>query len=199
MDKQTRGKLTRENLFSLEQYAEARKEFRARVIEHKRDRRLPLGTNATLYFEDRLTMQYQVQEMLRIERIFEPKAIVEELEAYNPLIPDGGNWKATFMVEFSDPEERREMLKRLVDIEDHVWMQVGDDEKIRPIADEDLDRDSEDKTSAVHFLRFELASSQIGALRNGAELSAGIDHPHYRVDVRPVPRNVRRSLIDDLD
>jgi hypothetical protein len=199
MEQQGREKLTRANLFSLEQYAEARREFRARVIEHKRDRRLPLGTNATLYFEDRLTMQYQVQEMLRIERIFEPKAIDEELEAYNPLIPDGHNWKATFMVEFPDPEERQAMLKSLVDIEDHVWMQVGDGEKIRPIADEDLDRDSEDKTSAVHFLRFELTSSQIEALKNDAELSAGIDHPNYQVDVRPVPENVRRSLIDDLD
>jgi hypothetical protein len=199
MEKQTRQKLTRENLFSLEQYAEARKEFRARVIEHKRDRRLPLGTNATLYFEDRLTMQYQVQEMLRIERIFEPNAIVDELEAYNPLIPDGHNWKATFMVEFSDPEERRAMLKSLVGIEDHVWMQVGDGEKIRPIADEDLARDSEDKTSAVHFLRFELAPAQIEALKSGAGLSAGIDHPNYQVDVRPVAENVRSSLIGDLD
>jgi hypothetical protein len=198
MEKQTRQKLTRENLFSLEQYAEARKEFRARVIEHKRDRRLPLGTNATLYFEDRLTMQYQVQEMLRIERIFEPGAIVDELEAYNPLIPDGHNWKATFMVEFSDSEERRAMLKSLVGIEDHVWMQVGDEEKIRPIADEDLERDSEEKTSAVHFLRFEVAPAQIDALKDGAELSAGIDHPNYQVDV-PVPDNVRRSLIGDLD
>ena len=198
-EKQPRGKLTRESLFSLEQYAEARREFRAKVIEHKRDRRLPLGTNATLYFEDRLTMQYQVQEMLRIERIFEPAAIVEELEAYNPLIPDGHNWKATFMVEFSDAEERRLMLKSLVGIEDHVWMQIGDDEKIRPIADEDLERDSEDKTSAVHFLRFELEPAQIEALKNGAELSAGIDHSDYQVDVRPVPENVRHSLIGDLD
>ena len=199
MEKPTPGKLTRESLLSLEQYAEERKAFRARVIEHKRNRRLPLGTNATLYFEDRLTMQYQVQEMLRIERIFEPKAIMEELEAYNPLIPDGHNWKATFMVEFSDPDVRREMLKRLVDIEDHVWMQIGDDEKMRPIADEDLARDTEDKTSAVHFLRFELAPAQIEALKNGVVLAAGIDHPNYQVDVRPVPDNVRRSLIGDLD
>lgn len=199
MAKQTREKLTRDNIFSLEQYAEARKEFRARVIEHKRDRRLPLGTNATLYFEDRLTMQYQVQEMLRIERIFEPQAINDELEAYNPLIPDGHNWKATFMVEFSDPEERREMLKSLVGIEDRVWMQVDDLEKIRPIADEDLERDSAEKTSAVHFLRFELTREQIEALKNGASLSAGIDHPNYQVDVDPVPENVRESLVGDLD
>jgi hypothetical protein len=199
MGKQTREKLTRDNIFSLEQYAEARKEFRARVIEHKRGRRLPLGTNATLYFEDRLTMQYQVQEMLRIERIFEPQAINDELEAYNPLIPDGHNWKATFMVEFSDSEERRQMLKSLVGIEDRVWMQVDELEKIRPIADEDLERDSAEKTSAVHFLRFELTREQIEALKNGASLSAGIDHPNYQVDVDPVPENVRRSLVGDLD
>ena len=199
MEKHAREKLTRDNIFSLEQYAEARKEFRARVIEHKRNRRLPLGTNATLYFEDRLTMQYQVQEMLRIERIFEPTAINEELEAYNPLIPDGHNWKATFMVEFSDAEERREMLKRLVAIEDHVWMQVEGFGKIRPIADEDLERDSAEKTSAVHFLRFELEREQIDALKSGAGLSAGIDHPRYQVDVQPIPDNVRQSLVDDLE
>ena len=200
MEKRIREKkLTRENLLGLEQYAEVRNAFRKAVIEHKRDRRLPLGTNATLYFEDKLTMQYQVQEMLRIERIFEPAAIVDEIEAYNPLIPDGHNWKATFMVEFADPEERRVMLNSLVGIEDHVWMKIGADEKIRPIADEDLERDTDEKTSAVHFLRFELVPAQIEALKNGAELSAGIDHPGYQVDVQPVPENVRRSLINDLD
>ena len=200
MEKRIREKkLTRENLLGLEQYAEVRNAFRKAVIEHKRDRRLPLGTNATLYFEDKLTMQYQVQEMLRIERIFEPAAIVDEIEAYNPLIPDGHNWKATFMVEFADPEERRVMLNSLVGIEDHVWMKIGADEKIRPIADEDLERDTDEKTSAVHFLRFELVPAQIEALKNGAELSAGIDHPGYQVDVQPVPEDVRRSLINDLD
>lgn len=192
-------KLTRKNLYSLEQYAELRGEFRAQVIEHKKSRRLPLGTNATLYFEDALTMQYQVQEMLRVERIFEPAAINEEIEAYNPLIPDGNNWKATFMVEFSDSEERRKMLTMLVGIEDHVWLQVGEAERIRPIADEDLERDSEEKTSAVHFLRFELTPAQVAALKDGAGLAAGIDHPNYQVDVRPVPDEVRRSLISDLD
>lgn len=192
-------KLTRDNLYSLEKYAEVRGEFRAQVIEHKRNRRLPLGTNATLYFEDHLTMQYQVQEMLRVERIFEPAGINEEIEAYNPLIPDGSNWKATFMVEFSDADERREMLRNLVGIEDHVWLQIGDFERIRPIADEDMERDSEDKTSAVHFLRFELALEQIAALKGGAELAAGIDHRNYQVDVRPVPDNIRKSLIADLD
>ncbi len=192
-------KLTRENLYSLEKYAEVRKDFRARVMEHKRDRRLPLGENATLYFEDRLTMQYQVQEMLRIERIFESAGIEEELQAYNPLIPDGSNWKATFMVEFPDVAERREKLKQLVGIEHRVWLQVGESEKIRPIADEDLERTDEDKTSAVHFLRFELEPAQVDALRDGASLAAGIDHDNYRVEVRPVPGNIRTSLLADLD
>lgn len=192
-------KLARDNLYSLEQYAEVRKDFRARVMAHKRDRRLQLGENATLYFEDRLTMQYQVQEMLRIERIFEAEAIEEELQAYNPLIPDGSNWKATFMVEFPEVAERREKLKQLVGIEDRVWLQIGESGKIRPLADEDLERDSEDKTSAVHFLRFELAREQVEALKSGAALAAGIDHDHYRVEGRPVPDNVRTSLITDLD
>lgn len=192
-------KLTRENLYSLERYAEVRKEFRERVMEHKRDRRLQLGENATLYFEDRLTMQYQVQEMLRIERIFEAAGIEEELQAYNPLIPDGSNWKATFMVEFPDVAERREKLKQLVGIEDHVWLQVGASEKIRPIADEDLERDSEDKTSAVHFLRFELQPGQVEALKDGAPLAAGIDHGRYDVEIRPVPDSIRNSLLADLD
>jgi hypothetical protein len=192
-------KLTPQNLYSLEKYAEVRNDFRTKVMEHKRDRRLALGENAALYFEDHLTMQYQVQEMLRSERIFEAAGIQEELDAYNPLIPDGSNWKATFMIEFSDVSERREKLAQLVGIEDRVWLQVGGLEKIRPIADEDLERDSEEKTSAVHFLRFELDPAQIGALKGGAELAAGIDHDNYRVEVRPVPQNVRNSLIGDLD
>ena len=192
-------KLTRDDLFSLEKYAEVRKDFRSEVLAHKRDRRLPLGTNATLYFEDRLTMQYQIQEMLRIERIFEAAGINEELDAYNPLIPDGTNWKATFMVEFPDVEERKAMLSTLVGIENAVWMRVGDGEKIRPIADEDLDRADEEKTSAVHFLRFELTDEQISELRGGATLSAGIDHDNYTVDVDPVPDNVRQSLLGDLN
>lgn len=192
-------KLTRDDLFSLEKYAEVRNQFRADVMEHKRNRQLALGTNATLYFEDRMTMQYQIQEMLRIERIFEADGINEELDAYNPLIPDGTNWKATFMVEFPDVSERRAMLKQLVGIEQKVWMQVGDLDRIRPIADEDLERADEEKTSAVHFLRFELSDEQIAALRDGAELAAGIDHPNYQVDVRPVPDNVRQALLADLD
>lgn len=192
-------KLTRDSLISLEKYAEIRDDFRTEVMRHKRDRRLALGTNATLYFEDRLTMQYQVQEMLRIERIFEAAGINEELEAYNPLIPDGSNWKATFMIEFPDPEERDAMLRQLAGVENRVWMQIDDSDKIRPIADEDLDRTNEEKTSAVHFLRFELHAEQVKALKAGAELVAGIDHDNYQVEVRPVAANIRQSLMRDLD
>lgn len=192
-------KLTRESLYSLEQYAGLRDEFRQTVMAHKRDRRLPLGTNATLYFEDRMTMQYQVQEMLRIERIFEADGIQEELDAYNPLIPDGSNWKATFMVEFPDVEERQAMLSALVGIENEVWLQVGDLQRIQPIADEDLERADEHKTSAVHFLRFELTAEQVQALKDGAPLAAGIDHDVYQVEIRPVADNIRNSLLSDLD
>jgi len=192
-------KLTREDLYSLEQYSAVRSEFREKVLEHKKDRRIALGTNASLYFEDRLTMQYQVQEMLRIERIFEAAGINEELEAYNPLIPDGTNWKATFMVEFPEVEERRAMLARLVDIENRVYVRVGDFGKVTAIADEDLERADETKTSAVHFLRFELPAEQVDALKGGAALAAGIDHDNYRVQISPVPENVRISLLGDLD
>ena len=192
-------KLTRDDLFSLEKYAEARDDFRDKVLRHKRDRRIELGTNAALYFEDRMTMQYQVQEMLRIEKIFEAAGINEELDAYNPLIPDGSNWKATFMVEFPDEEERREMLKQLVGIEDCVYMQIGDLERSTAIADEDMDRADETKTSAVHFLRFELAAEQVAALQAGAPLAAGIDHPSYKTEISPVADNIRESLLADLD
>ena len=193
------NKISREDLFSLEQYAEARPAFREKVLEHKKNRRLDLGTNAALYFEDRLTMQYQIQEMLRIEKIFEADGIQEELDAYNPLIPDGSNWKATFMVEFPDVAERQQMLQHLVGIENSVWMQVGDLEKIRPIADEDLERSDDVKTSAVHFMRFELSAAQAAALKAGAALTAGIDHPNYHAEVNPVPENIRSSLLEDLN
>ncbi len=195
----TMQKLTREDLFSLEQYAVARPEFREKVLAHKRNRRLELGTNAALYFEDRLTMQYQVQEMLRIERIFEAAGINEELDAYNPLIPDGSNWKATFMIEFPEVEERRAMLARLKGIEDRTYVHVADFDRVYAIADEDLDRTDEDKTSAVHFLRFELPAEQVAALKEGASLIAGIDHENYRVEVSPVADNIRESLVADLD
>ena len=192
-------KLTREDLYSLEQYADLRPDFRRKVMEHKKDRRLLLGTNAALYFEDRMTMQYQVQEMLRIERIFEADGISEELDAYNPLIPDGSNWKATFMVEFAEEEERRAMLAQLVGIEDKVYMQVGDLERSYAIADEDLERADETKTSAVHFLRFELAPDMVAALKEGAHVTAGIDHDSYQVEISPVDENIRLSLLGDLD
>ena len=195
----TMQKLTRDDLFSLEKYAEVRNDFRAEVLEHKRNRRIALGTNAALYFEDRLTMHYQVQEMLRIERIFEAEGINEELEAYNPLIPDGSNWKATFMVEFPEIEERRAMLKQLIGIEDRVFVRIGDFEPIMAIADEDLEREDETKTSAVHFLRFELPAGQVEALKGGAVLAAGIDHPNYQVEIAPIADNIRASLIADLD
>jgi len=192
-------KLSRDDLYSLEQYASVRDEFRSGVLEHKRDRRLELGTNAALYFEDRMTMQYQVQEMLRIERIFEADGINEELEAYNPLVPDGSNWKATFMVEFPDAEERQVMLQQLVGIENLVYMQIGELDKCFAIADEDLERADEIKTSAVHFLRFELGSDQVAALKEGAVLTAGIDHDRYKVKISPVAENIRLSLLGDLD
>ena len=192
-------KLTRDDLYSLEQYAGVRDEFRGEVLEHKRNRRLELGTNAALYFEDRMTMQYQIQEMLRIERIFEAEGINEELEAYNPLIPDGSNWKATFMVEFPEVEERQKMLKQLVDIENRVYVQVGDLEKSYAIADEDLDRADATKTSAVHFLRFELSAEMVAALKDGVHLAAGIDHENYQVEISPVAENIRLSLLGDLD
>ena len=192
-------KLTRDDLMSLEQYSSLRDEFRTKVIAHKRDRRLHLGTNAALYFEDRLTMQYQVQEMLRIERIFEAAGISEELDVYNPLIPDGCNWKATFMVEFPEEEERRAMLKQLVGIENRVYVQVEGHARVYPIADEDLERSDNEKTSAVHFLRFELGDAEITSLKKGAVLAAGIDHDSYQVEISPVDDNIRQSLLADLD
>jgi hypothetical protein len=195
----TMQKLTRDDLYSLEQYSGVREKFRGEILEHKRNRRLELGTNAALYFEDRMTMQYQVQEMLRIERIFEADGINEELEAYNPLIPDGSNWKATFMVEFPDADERQVMLKQLVDIENRVFVRIGDLDKSYAIADEDLERADETKTSAVHFLRFELTADMAAALRDGVQLNAGIDHENYQVEISPVAENIRLSLLGDLD
>jgi len=191
-------KLTREDLMGLEQYAEERATFRDRVMAHKKNRRLDLGTNAALYFEDRLTMQYQVQEMLRIERIFEADGINEELEAYNPLIPDGSNWKATFMIEFPEAVERQEMLEQLVGIENRVYVQVVDFDRVYAISDEDLERADEHKTSAVHFMRFEFPPEQSAALRSGASLIAGIDHENYSVEISPVADNIRESLLNDL-
>jgi hypothetical protein len=190
--------LTHEDLYSLEQYARVRPEFRAKVIAHKKNRRVALGDNAALYFEDALTMQYQVQEMLRLERMFEPEAIQEELDVYNPLIPDGSNWKATFMVEYSDENERRAALARLIGIEKAVWARVAGFERVHPVANEDLERETEDKTASVHFMRFELTPPMIGALKAGAGLTMGIDHPAYRAEATPADP-VRASLVADLE
>lgn len=191
-------KLTRDDLYPLEKYAAMRSDFRAGVMAHKKNRQVAIGPNATLYFEDRLTIQYQVQEMLRIERIFEAEGIHDELEAYNPMIPDGHNWKATFMVEFPDIDERREALKRLKGIEKNVWVRVAGFEPVRPIADEDLEREDEEKTSSVHFMRFELTPDMVKAVTQGVAVAMGIDHPAYTYQVDPVPAATRDSLARDL-
>jgi hypothetical protein len=187
------------DLYGLEQYARQREEFRARVMEHKSHRRLHLGDHITLCFEDRLTMQYQVQEMLRAERIFEEDGIRAELEAYNPLIPDGGNWKATMMIEYPDPAERARALERLVGIEHRVWVRAGDEAPVFAIADEDLERSTATKTSSVHFLRFELGAATVAALKSGAPLRVGVDHPGCTVRLESVPELVRESLVADLE
>jgi len=181
----------------LEQYARERPSFRARVLQHKAERQLAVGPNATWAFEDRLTVQYQVQEMLRAERIFEPEGIAEELAAYNPLIPDGSNWKVTLLLEF-DAAERPAALARLKGVEDRCWVQVVGHERVFAIADEDLERENEEKTSAVHFLRFELAAPMIASLHAGAAISIGTDHEHYHHAVAPIPPAVQRSLVGDL-
>ena len=191
------NKLSATDLMSLEQYARERPAFRARVLQHKTERQLAVGPNATWCFEDRLTVQYQVQEMLRAERIFEPEGIGEELAAYNPLIPDGQNWKVTLLLEF-DAAERPHALAQLKGVEDRCWVQIAGHERVLAIADEDLERENEQKTSAVHFLRFELGAPMIASLRGGAALGVGIDHPHYRHAVAPLPPAVQRSLTDDL-
>ncbi len=192
-------KLTAADLMSLERYARERAAFRARVLEHKRHRKLAIGPNVTWSFEDRLTMQYQIQEMLRAERIFEPEGIRDELDVYNPLIPDGGNWKATLLIEFPDPAERQRQLARLIALEDRCWVQVGGQDRVYAIADEDLERETAEKTSSVHFLRFELTPAMICALKGGAALAAGVDHDNYRHSVDPVPAPVRAALLQDLN
>ena len=189
--------ITRDDLMSLEQYAEKRGEFRAQVLAHKKHRQIALGPNATLYFEDRLTLLYQIQEMLRIEKVFEADGINEELEAYNPLIPDGRNFKATFMIEYPNPIVRAAQLEKLIGIEDLVWMQIGDHEKIWSIADEDLERSTEEKTSAVHFMRFQLSDEIAEALKTGAAWEIGVQHPVYTYQVS-VDGETRASLLNDL-
>ena len=191
-------KLTKTDLWSLEEYSNLRQEFRKKVMAHKKNRQLFLGDHATLYFEDSITMKYQIQEMLRIEKIFESEAIEEELNAYNPLIPDGDNWKATFMIEFSDPEERAIRLEELVGIEDTIWLATNDHKKIYAISNEDLDRSREQKTAAVHFMRFQLDATTIQELKSGQVLTAGIDHPKMPFQTI-VSGRVTSSLLDDLN
>jgi len=191
-------KLKPSDLLPLEQYARERNAFRARVIAHKKHRQVAVGPNTTWCFEDRLTIQYQVQEMLRTERIFEPQGIADELGAYNPLIPDGRNWKVTLLVEFIDAEERRVRLGELKGIEDRCWVQVADFARVFAIADEDSERENDAKTSAVHFLRFELSDPMVAALRAGARLAMGVDHPAYPQSLDSVPEPIRAALLADF-
>ena len=190
--------ITRDSLMTLEAYARARKAFRAEVMAHKKNRTLPLGGNVTLIFEDELTIRYQVQEMLRVERIFEENGIQDELDTYNPLIPDGSNWKATMMIEYPDADERRRMLGRLIGIEDKAWIKVEGHPRVYALADEDLERETADKTSSVHFLCFELDRAMAQAVKRGARFSAGIDHPQYNVTIDDVNAGVRDALAGDL-
>lgn len=190
--------VTRESLMTLEAYAKARPAFRQKVIEHKRLRTVHLGEHVTLLFEDELTVRYQIQEMLRIERIFEEEGIVHELDAYNPLVPDGRNFKATMLIEYGDPAERRAALARLKGVERKVWVQVEGSPKVYAIADEDLERENEQKTSSVHFLRFELTAEMCAALKYGVTLSVGVDHPAYAASASPVPPATRNALVADL-
>jgi len=183
---------------TLEKYAQERPLFRQQVIAHKKNRQVAIGPNATLYFEDRLTMQYQIQEILRIEKIFEASDIEEELQAYNPLIPDGSNWKATFMIEYEEESERRKQLAALIGIERMLWVQIDDLDKVFPIANEDLVRETEDKTSAVHFLRFELTAPMVEAARQGADIKMGVDHSNYSYETGSLTRNIADSLASDL-
>ncbi len=189
--------IKRESLLSLEAYARERNAFRSKVMEHKKRRRVHLGEHLTLLFEDELTIRYQLQEMLRIERIFEEEGIRHELEAYNPLVPDGSNWKATMLIEYPDADERKRALERLKGIEDRVWVEVAGHERVPSIADEDLERENEEKTSSVHFLRFELSAPMRQALRQGAALTVGVDHPQYTATTQLGPE-VRAALAADL-
>jgi len=190
--------ITPDSLMTLEAYAKARPEFRAKVMAHKQNRCVAVGGNLRLIFEDELTIRYQVLEMLRTERIFEEGEIQGELDAYNPLVPDGSNWKATMLIEYPDAEERKRMLARLIGVEDKVWVQVEGQVRVYAIADEDLERETAEKTSSVHFLRFELDPAMVRALKGGARLALGVDHPEYRATVDPVDPALRASLVGDL-
>lgn len=191
-------KLKREDLLSLEEYSQKRAAFRANVLAHKKNRKIALGEHATLYFEDALTVQYQIQEMLRIEKIFEAEGINEELEAYNPLIPDGSNWKATFMIEYDDVAERQKVLATLVGVEDKVWVKVNGFDKVYAIANEDLDRSTDEKTSAVHFMRFELTADMCKAVKDNEAISMGIDYAGFEQLLDPIPEASRLSLMNDI-
>lgn len=190
--------LSRSDLWSLEEYAQKRAEFRKAVIDHKQNRQVTLGDHVRLLFEDEMTIRYQIQEMLRIEKVFEAEGIQDELDAYNPLLPDGSNWKCTMMIEFGDPDIRKQELAKMVGIEHTVWMQVEGHEPVKPIANEDLERSTEEKTSSVHFMRFELTPEMVKDAKAGAKVLAGIDHHYYQVEAMEVPRNVRESLVEDL-
>jgi len=191
--------IARDSLLSLEAYARTRSEFRARVMEHKKARAVHLGGHLTLLFEDELTVRYQIQEMLRIERTFEEQGIRDELDTYNALVPDGSNWKATLMLEYEDADERRQALAQLKGIEDRVWVQVAGCERVYAIADEDLERENEQKTSSVHFVRFELGASDVLALKSGAAIGVGVDHPAYAWTLPVLPEPTRLALLADLD
>ena len=191
--------ISRDSLMTLEAYARARVDFRSRVLAHKKPRTVHLGEHLTLVFEDELTIRYQIQEMLRIEKTFEDAGIQDELDAYNPLIPDGTNLKATMLIEYEDVEERRDALAQLRGVEDRVWIRVGSAAPVYAIADEDLDRSNEQKTAAVHFLRFELAPAMIATAKAGGALAIGVDHPAYRAAVDPVPDATHAALVRDLD
>jgi hypothetical protein len=190
-------RIERDSLLTLEAYAKERPSFRARAVAHKRARTVHLGEHVTLLFEDELTIRYQIQEMLRIEKMFEEEGIQDELDAYNPLVPDGSNLKATMLIEYEDENARREALARLKGIEDCVWLSVADFPKVTPMADEDLERENVDKTSSVHFLRFELTPPMIAAFKDGAEVAMGVDHPHYQAQVS-LPAPVRDALAADF-
>jgi len=190
--------IKRDSLLTLEAYARQRKEFRARVIEHKKNRKLHLGEYVTLLFEDELTIRYQIQEMLRIEKTFEEHGIQDELEAYLPLIPDGSNLKATMMIEYEDPLLRQRELAQLKGIEDATYLQVDGHARVYPVADEDLPRENDEKTSAVHFLRFEFSAPMIAAFKGGAAIAAGIDHPHYQVRLDEIAPAVQVALASDF-
>ena len=191
--------LTRSDLWSLEEYAERREVFRAEVLEHKKTRRVLLGEHVLLLFEDETTIKYQIQEMLRIEKVFEATAIQDELDAYNPLIPDGDNWKCSLLIQYEDLDERKQRLSEMVGIEDKIWLQVGTEPRIYPIADEDMDRSRDEKTSSVHFLRYQLNPGQVATLRSGASISAGVEHDAYPLDGMVLGQDVRTMLLGDLN